>query len=173
MEARVRNTKCQQSAGDQHAVGLAQDRQRLVSLIDEVDEGHHVGRGAAEWQERAIGLDRRRVTRSPGDCARLMRDVHADGEPAAWTSRIRRSEEHTSELQSRLHVGCRLLLEKKKVLFLCLHAEITRANAVVRHQGLIDAFELDTAGYENLPVSARSNSISYTVSTPQQRQRHC
>src|SRR5687768_17933389 len=30
----------------------------------------------------------------------------ADGEP--------RSEEHTSELQSRLHLVCRLLLEKKK-----------------------------------------------------------
>src|SRR5687768_17910162 len=28
--------------------------------------------------------------------------------------RIRRSEEHTSELQSRLHLVCRLLLEKKK-----------------------------------------------------------
>src|SRR2546422_3418756 len=28
-----------------------------------------------------------------------------------WTSR---SEEHTSELQSRLHLVCRLLLEKKK-----------------------------------------------------------
>src|SRR2546422_2645635 len=29
-------------------------------------------------------------------------------------SRTRRSEEHTSELQSRLHLVCRLLLEKKK-----------------------------------------------------------
>src|SRR2546422_5548808 len=28
---------------------------------------------------------------------------------------IRRSEEHTSELQSRLHLVCRLLLEKKKI----------------------------------------------------------
>src|SRR5205809_5184400 len=27
---------------------------------------------------------------------------------------LRRSEEHTSELQSRLHIVCRLLLEKKK-----------------------------------------------------------
>src|SRR2546422_1793940 len=27
-----------------------------------------------------------------------------------------RSEEHTSELQSRLHLGCRLLLEKKQYL---------------------------------------------------------
>src|SRR2546429_9998364 len=32
----------------------------------------------------------------------------------SWTSSIRRSEEHTSELQSRLHLVCRLLLEKKK-----------------------------------------------------------
>src|SRR2546429_3961341 len=31
-----------------------------------------------------------------------------------------RSEEHTSELQSRLHLVCRLLLEKKKQLFTCL-----------------------------------------------------
>src|SRR2546422_3213342 len=29
---------------------------------------------------------------------------------------IARSEEHTSELQSRLHLVCRLLLEKKKIL---------------------------------------------------------
>src|SRR2546422_4719453 len=28
--------------------------------------------------------------------------------------RVERSEEHTSELQSRLHLVCRLLLEKKK-----------------------------------------------------------
>src|SRR2546422_4302143 len=31
-----------------------------------------------------------------------------------WQARRRRSEEHTSELQSRLHLVCRLLLEKKK-----------------------------------------------------------
>src|SRR2546422_4912579 len=30
------------------------------------------------------------------------------------TNRVHRSEEHTSELQSRLHLVCRLLLEKKK-----------------------------------------------------------
>src|SRR2546422_4800989 len=30
------------------------------------------------------------------------------------SARERRSEEHTSELQSRLHLVCRLLLEKKK-----------------------------------------------------------
>src|SRR2546422_5940631 len=33
---------------------------------------------------------------------------------SASGARRRRSEEHTSELQSRLHLVCRLLLEKKK-----------------------------------------------------------
>src|SRR2546429_5733924 len=33
------------------------------------------------------------------------------------TNRVSRSEEHTSELQSRLHLVCRLLLEKKKKIF--------------------------------------------------------
>src|SRR5262245_64227679 len=32
----------------------------------------------------------------------------------SWSSRFRRSEEHTSELQSLRHLVCRLLLEKKK-----------------------------------------------------------
>src|SRR2546429_3834075 len=32
-----------------------------------------------------------------------------------WDRGLRRSEEHTSELQSRLHLVCRLLLEKKKI----------------------------------------------------------
>src|SRR2546422_1480539 len=40
----------------------------------------------------------------------------------------RRSEEHTSELQSRLHLVCRLLLEKKKIKINkrnCNHIRIT------------------------------------------------
>src|SRR2546422_1115451 len=45
------------------------------------------------------------------DLANLRRDLAADvGRFAGAT----RSEEHTSELQSRLHLVCRLLLEKKK-----------------------------------------------------------
>src|SRR2546422_8398482 len=35
-------------------------------------------------------------------------------DPAGVADRRPRSEEHTSELQSRLHLVCRLLLEKKK-----------------------------------------------------------
>src|SRR2546429_3940990 len=47
--------------------------------------------------------------------AKQGRDVAVVSRPALseilWE---RRSEEHTSELQSRLHLVCRLLLEKKK-----------------------------------------------------------
>src|SRR2546422_5578111 len=42
---------------------------------------------------------------------RRPRERRCSADPAA---RARRSEEHTSELQSRLHLVCRLLLEKKK-----------------------------------------------------------
>src|SRR3712207_8239062 len=41
----------------------------------------------------------------------------ADGMPiTARTAAVARSEEHTSELQSRQYLVCRLLLEKKKTL---------------------------------------------------------
>src|SRR2546429_5830534 len=35
-----------------------------------------------------------------------------------WSKKMVRSEEHTSELQSRLHLVCRLLLEKKTVILI-------------------------------------------------------
>src|SRR3989449_1508360 len=51
-----------------------------------------------------------------GLCVLLVADDHGDpGRQFACLDRIDdRSEEHTSELQSRLHLVCRLLLEKKK-----------------------------------------------------------
>src|SRR2546429_1801727 len=44
----------------------------------------------------------------------LVRLVSSGTEAAMSAIRVARSEEHTSELQSRLHLVCRLLLEKKK-----------------------------------------------------------
>src|SRR2546422_1342241 len=40
--------------------------------------------------------------------------THSDSCRRGWVPEQKRSEEHTSELQSRLHLVCRLLLEKKK-----------------------------------------------------------
>src|SRR5687768_18328765 len=56
---------------------------------------------------------------APVAAARVVRQRRVRRlEPRAEDDRIhlalRRSEEHTSELQSRLHLVCRLLLEKKK-----------------------------------------------------------
>src|SRR3712207_6990648 len=36
-----------------------------------------------------------------------------------------RSEEHTSELQSRQYLVCRLLLEKKKIVYICISPFLT------------------------------------------------
>src|SRR2546422_2694713 len=43
---------------------------------------------------------------------------NAEAAEAFMAELDRRSEEHTSELQSRLHLVCRLLLEKKKIILL-------------------------------------------------------
>src|SRR2546429_2199574 len=49
------------------------------------------------------------------DLARLRADLGLNEPLHAQYLRWIRSEEHTSELQSRLHLVCRLLLEKKKI----------------------------------------------------------
>src|SRR2546422_2615733 len=55
-----------------------------------------------------------RLTLGPADQAAVAKQVaDAEVELASLQNR-ERSEEHTSELQSRLHLVCRLLLEKKK-----------------------------------------------------------
>src|SRR3989442_8194119 len=56
---------------------------------------------------RSLGLHARgaRISRQQGDCAFAR---------SAWPGNRSRSEEHTSELQSRPHIVCRLLLENKK-----------------------------------------------------------
>src|SRR5438105_11648246 len=47
-------------------------------------------------------------------CGRATPSDPASSRPGRSTSPSRRSEEHTSELQSRVDLVCRLLLEKKK-----------------------------------------------------------
>src|SRR5205809_4520010 len=59
---------------------------------------------------RSEDVRRARFTREQGHLAKKVaftQDGHGSRPPI-------RSEEHTSELQSRLHLVCRLLLEKKK-----------------------------------------------------------
>src|SRR3989449_6585608 len=71
-----------------------------------------------------------------------------------------RSEEHTSELQSRLHLVCRLLLEKKKELF-----AYTRESTVVR----IKPKQMPNAELflrSDLSFTARAPNIDYDTPSP-------
>src|SRR3712207_7348569 len=72
------------------------DRRAAQALL-----GHAIGRAAA-------GADHMQ-----GAAHRRLRSPLRHREVCAWIER-RRSEEHTSELQSRQYLVCRLLLEKKK-----------------------------------------------------------
>src|SRR2546429_6711932 len=72
-------------------------------------------------QLRAQGLDVALAVGAPlvergGDAAILLQLEVAEREILELPFR---SEEHTSELQSRLHLVCRLLLEKKKTDIMC------------------------------------------------------
>src|SRR3712207_7235676 len=63
-------------------------------------------------EERARRRGRDEVHDDGHGRARLRRE--REREPARGVEELRRSEEHTSELQSRQYLVCRLLLEKKK-----------------------------------------------------------
>src|SRR3712207_7303815 len=65
------------------------------------------GAGAVGPAERPARRPRRATTTVPSGPA-------ATAAPPATTTSRARSEEHTSELQSRQYLVCRLLLEKKK-----------------------------------------------------------
>src|SRR2546429_9367948 len=77
------------------------DKQR-VGRLDDDQVAHTNRRHEFRWAPQKIAFRVKHVT-LPG------KDILA-----AFLGQQLRSEEHTSELQSRLHLVCRLLLEKKK-----------------------------------------------------------
>src|SRR3989449_8343162 len=86
-------------------------RRRLQYVLD----GARSARGR---QYRRRGNPGRPAPARCGRCWQLAAARHgrlrARGGGGGGRGEGRRSEEHTSELQSRLHLVCRLLLEKKK-----------------------------------------------------------
>src|SRR5690348_18007854 len=64
---------------------------------------------------RVSQTSRRRTAGARNAAAREPEGAHRSG--GARARLAARSEEHTSELQSPVHLVCRLLLEKKKQLF--------------------------------------------------------
>src|SRR2546422_11657093 len=84
---RLDEVDVERAAGLQVLDDVADDLEGIHDVLEHVEAGDHVVRAAKRQVGAEAGL--------------LQLDV-------------RRSEEHTSELQSRLHLVCRLLLEKKK-----------------------------------------------------------
>src|SRR5687768_18097205 len=78
------------------------------SLRSDHDEGHE--RSTVHEPHRMLTSE---GTRSDWSCRRASAGWRARAFCETWPPR---SEEHTSELQSRLHLVCRLLLEKKKTI---------------------------------------------------------
>src|SRR3712207_7137442 len=71
------------------------------------------GVGVLQHQPRPAARRPRRHA-VEGEPARLLTGLLATEDPRQGVHQRRRSEEHTSELQSRQYLVCRLLLEKKK-----------------------------------------------------------
>src|SRR2546423_2526218 len=82
------------------------------------------------YRRAAQGLDRREQGRD-GASSRCQRRGHRLEAPTRPCSR-RRSEEHTSELQSLAYLVCRLLLEKKKDDSTTARARVDAARTVRR-----------------------------------------
>src|SRR2546422_3661339 len=96
----------------------------FVSKCSENLRGPDFGRPFSRTALRLASASGRTSNRSNASRSKTYR-VAGDSTAARRTSRAReilarfRSEEHTSELQSRLHLVCRLLLEKKNEVRHC------------------------------------------------------
>src|SRR5687768_17881777 len=78
---------------------------RVKALFRRTDRSRQESQTAYQYGKLAMDLDRHEVTVQGKDVPLTAKEFGL----------LERSEEHTSELQSRLHLVCRLLLEKKKI----------------------------------------------------------
>src|SRR5690625_2828813 len=89
-----------------------EEADQLADRIAVIDRGKKVAQGTSDELKASVGVSTLQLELSDaGDipvASGVVREV-LDAEPV-----LSRSEEHTSELQSRGHLVCRLLLEKKK-----------------------------------------------------------
>src|SRR3989475_8285220 len=90
-------------------VAVGHDGDTTGNLDDVANPGHGLGLRCVEAFHLAA---EHRAARDDGD--EQARPLHVDAELGAAVHLGRRSEEHTSELQSQSNLVCRLLLEKKK-----------------------------------------------------------
>src|SRR3712207_8397907 len=78
------------------------------------EAAHHRSRGRARPRARLRGFGAAAPAAEPGRGRRAPEHDACAGGAYGCHAKDPRSEEHTSELQSRQYLVCRLLLEKKK-----------------------------------------------------------
>src|SRR3989442_8515090 len=83
-----------------------------TTLFRSVYDGHHIAIYIADFSGPHRKLNERGLISEESDPYQYRFEKIVDPD----TRQCLRSEEHTSELQSRPHLVCRLLLEKKKIL---------------------------------------------------------
>src|SRR2546422_4053116 len=99
------------------AAGLADisNRDAINGLKEALTQGSHAAVARLGVENGFFRNDRVKIPLPPSlrRLEAVMRSIGMDRHADELVLRMR-SEEHTSELQSRLHLVCRLLLEKKK-----------------------------------------------------------
>src|SRR5690625_1169164 len=91
-----------------------QGKQQTDGVLRAVEREAHVERPRFE-HDRCSGVECDHIGATPLEIhGRDETAIEAEGVGTILMTVARRSEEHTSELQSRGHLVCRLLLEKKK-----------------------------------------------------------
>src|SRR3712207_7075993 len=75
-----------------------------------------LGKARGDGKDGRMAVNFRHLDCTPEDVFSVLADGWLYPSWVVGASRIRRSEEHTSELQSRQYLVCRLLLEKKTIL---------------------------------------------------------
>src|SRR6266436_6142890 len=103
------------------AVKLSLTNGKLMLSVTNPDSGSATEEIEVEYGAEPLDI---------GFNSRYLLDIAAqlEGEAAVLKLADPRSEEHTSELQSRLHLVCRLLLEKKKNTFIRNFLVINKKN---------------------------------------------
>src|SRR5687768_18169096 len=84
----------------------------IMAAIEERQAKIAEGLAASDRNKKVLAQAEEQVTEMLRDARTKAAEIIVQAEARA--NQIGRSEEHTSELQSRLHLVCRLLLEKKK-----------------------------------------------------------
>src|SRR2546429_1307245 len=94
--------------------GSARSWIEAIEIIDAEGNARRIAKGAGSGERFVLSPDQRRLVEARFPKTRKNSAGYALNHFAESGDELDRSEEHTSELQSRLHLVCRLLLEKKK-----------------------------------------------------------